>query len=172
MSDKWRDQFLFHWKEQNLSYYTKLIERFSYLNLQWDYEEAGHIIKLIFRSIWITMNTDLVSRTALQVAFQVLEWLRKSFLNPFFFYNRRILSRFLGAKKHLYKRLRRSVRWLVGMSPRCNYVENWLLRDCFDWRRRKRKRITSRFHYVAIPSRLGIRWSPCLIILWNACNDK
>jgi hypothetical protein len=83
--------------------------------------------------------------------------------------------KFLGAKKRLYKRLRRSVhwsvrpsvRWSVRMSPRCNYVENWLRRDCFERRRRKRKLITSRFHYVAIPSRLGIRWSPCFIFVFH-----
>jgi hypothetical protein len=48
---------------------------------------------------------------------------------------------FLGAKKRLYKRLRwsvgPSVHWLVGRSLRCNYVENWLRRDCFERRRRK-----------------------------------
>jgi hypothetical protein len=64
---------------------------------------------------------------------------------------------FLGAKKRLYKRLRWSVRWLVGpsvrRSPRSNYVENCLRRDCFKRRRRKRILITSRFHYVAIPLR-------------------
>jgi hypothetical protein len=37
-----------------------------------------------------------------------------------------------------------------------------LRRDCFEKRRRKRKLITWRFHYVAIPSHLGIRRSPCL----------
>jgi hypothetical protein len=67
-------------------------------------------------------------------------------------------------KEHLYKRLRLSVGWSVRplvRPPRCNYVENWLRRDCFERRRRKRKLNTSRFHYVAIPSHLGIRRSPC-----------
>ena len=39
----------------------------------------------------------------------------------------------------------------------------------FEKRRRKRKLITSRFHYVAIPSHLGIRRSPCF---HNNCNQN
>jgi hypothetical protein len=72
---------------------------------------------------------------------------------------------FLGAKS---TSILDCVRWLVGWSvrrsvrpPRCNYVENWLRRDCFE--RRRRKRITSRFHYVAIPLHLGNRRSPCFV---------
>jgi hypothetical protein len=46
--------------------------------------------------------------------------------------NQMLILMFLGAKKRLYKRLRRSVGWLVrpsvgpyvGPSPRSNYVEN------------------------------------------------
>jgi hypothetical protein len=70
-------------------------------------------------------------------------------------------------EEHLYTRLRPLVGWSIRWSvrpPRCNYVENWLRRDCFERRRRKRKLITSRFHYVAIPSHLGIRRSPCFFL--------
>jgi hypothetical protein len=84
-----------------------------------------------------------------------------------------VKSRFIRCEEHLYKRLRRSVRRSVG-PPRCaitwktksffiSYVAiasrrgggrgNWIRRDS----------IMSRFHYVAIPSHLGIRRSPCFM---------
>jgi hypothetical protein len=61
---------------------------------------------------------------------------------------------FLGSKKRLYKRLRRLVRWLV----------RWLVRphDAITWKT----------GYVAIASRLGIRWSPCywISLVWKCPN--
>jgi hypothetical protein len=95
-------------------------------------------------------------------------------------------------EEHLYKRLHPSVRlsvgWLVGWSVphdaitwKTIYIaialrrgggrRNWLCRDS----------ITSRFHYVAIPSHLGIRWSPCFYFFsqkrdekftWNGITDR
>jgi hypothetical protein len=67
-------------------------------------------------------------------------------------------------EEHLYTRLRRLVGWSVGWSVptmRLRGNTNTWKRDCFEKRRRKRKLITSQFHYVAIPSHLGIRRSPC-----------
>jgi hypothetical protein len=61
------------------------------------------------------------------------------------------ISEFLGAKKRLYKRLRR----LVGLSVRpsvCPHITSKTSYDCFEKWRRKRKT-----GYVATPLRLGIR---------------
>jgi hypothetical protein len=64
--------------------------------------------------------------------------------------------------------VRRSVRRSVRPSVRRSVPHDARLRgklelrrDCFKKRRRKRRLITSRFDYVAIPSHLGIRRSPC-----------
>jgi hypothetical protein len=85
---------------------------------------------------------------------------------------------FLGAKS---TSIRDCVGWSVGRSvrpPRCaitwktSYFAiasrkgggrgNWLRRDS----------ITSRLHYVAIPSHLGIRRSPCFTLQNIFCNKK
>jgi hypothetical protein len=76
-------------------------------------------------------------------------------------------------EEHLYKRLRPSVGRLVGPSPtmrlRGKLVTSRLLREEEEEEETdyvaiplRRDSITSRFHYVAILSHLGIRWSPCL----------
>jgi hypothetical protein len=71
---------------------------------------------------------------------------------------------FLGAKS---TSILDCVGWLVRWSvrpPRCAITWKTRVRDCFEKRRRKRKLIMSQFHYVAIPSHLGIRRSPCFYL--------
>jgi hypothetical protein len=83
-------------------------------------------------------------------------------------------------EEHLYKRLRWSVRPSVRPSvPHDARLRGKLVTSRLRFEKRKRKLITSRFHYVAIPSHLGIRRSPCfdtterkLITFFNYQNQK
>jgi hypothetical protein len=70
-------------------------------------------------------------------------------------------------EEHLYKRLRWSVRLLVHPSiPHDARLRGKLVTSRLRFEKRKRKLITLRFLYVAIPSHLGIRRSPCFCVCY------